>query len=105
MPNMSRLRVAIICTALGLVVGAVGGFFVGEQVGKVWLRFWHESMVQQGYQAYTVLGLMEQGESERLHEYLENEVDSALELFDSEEFTKTGRYYERLQEYRSTHPR
>ena len=61
-------------------------FYVGERVGKVWLGFWQESMIYPGYQAHMVLVLMEQGETERLREYLESEVDSALGLLESEDY-------------------
>jgi hypothetical protein len=103
----------IIITVIALLVGIIGGLFLGSELAsRVWYRMSKPLVVATGQQAFAVLTMLDRKDEAKLRELMEMEIDSTLlslramhekNPFDSDD--PTMKVFERLQNYRKEHPR
>ncbi len=111
MKPRSVILIAMVGLAL-LAAGFFAGFFKGMDVASnTWVHMSHINFVYPGDQAYTVIRLLENGETARLEWILEKEIDRALEYVESSQEQETidpsdpvFKVYDRLKRYRKEHP-
>ncbi len=103
---------AVVALAVGAVGGAVAGFELGASYGvNQTHRVLGPLSTAAASQAYVVLSLLEKNEAARVRKLLEGEIDSGLMTLNALKVNERQDpgdpqviLYERLRDYRETHP-